>query len=171
MKRTIITTLTSVAMLAGLGLVTAAPAEATYGNSRPCVTKREWNVADNRIENGWPTRTAIRNIFDTNGTVVLDKVSDYDFYDEETGDSWVFYDARDQFRSYPKCASWGRGRVAVWYIDYAHELGGLRALLALPRAALVPEVFSYWQDMYAFTEEGVFRSSKTPDGLSRVLQK
>jgi hypothetical protein len=170
LKRVIFSLLGAVLLLVG---VAAIPAQATYGNSKPCVTQREYQVANARIKNGWPTPAAIRSIFDTNGTAILDYTDDYDFgtyedvwvedwwYDDWSG-QWVDYgyyetewvedvvwNGRDQIRAYPKCASWGAGKVGVWYDNYSSGYSGLRAWTSVSSnpSQLKSAFWAWWEEV------------------------
>ncbi len=76
-------------------------ANATYGNSAPCVTEREYVVLDDRNFDEWLEPAQVRNIFDTSGTSVGTHT---------WGDSGQY---RDALRSYRKCSQWGNGGAYV----------------------------------------------------------
>jgi hypothetical protein len=87
-----------------LAMGDGAPAEATYGDTRPCVTPREAKAIELSM-----TRKQIAKIFDSNGWRV----------DKETVNGMTFEE-----REYKACWS-KRKDVHVYYVDgraYAFEL-------------------------------------------------
>ena len=76
-------------------------ANATYGNTPPCVSEREYVVLDDRNFDEWLSPTQVRNIFDSAGA----RVGTHSW-----GDNGEY---QDEIRSYRKCSQWGNGGTNV----------------------------------------------------------
>ena len=100
--------LVAVALTASTLAITASPAEAAEGDTRPCVTKGEYRSVNPHMNGSGGTRARIHGIFDTIGT-------------KTWGTSYMVNGAKMvvEKRRYRRCASTGK-----YTIEYHKYDGG-----------------------------------------------
>ena len=135
MRNRVVVALAILGSASALAISGLNSANATYGNTRPCVSMREYVVLDDRNFDEWLSPTQVHNIFDTYGTQV----------DTHTwGDTGQY---RDVLRSYRKCSQWGNGGTNVGVLftnSYWYDGDTSKVLVVDDYVSRTPSRLAWW---------------------------